>query len=124
MRISHETLYRELYLQGRGALGAELTEALRTGRARRRPKGPNPGRGKRGKLTDVVEISERPAEADDRAMPGHWEGDLLLGRSGRSQVGVIVERSSRFVQLVALPENRKARTVRDAIAEKIAELPE
>lgn len=124
MRISHETIYRELYLQGRGALREELTDALRTGRARRRPKGPNPGRGKRGKLTDVVEISERPAEVEDRAVPGHWEGDLLLGRSGRSQVGVIVERSSRLVQLVALPENRKAATVRDAIAEKIIELPE
>jgi len=124
MRISHETIYRELYLQGRGALREELTDALRTGRARRRPKGPNPGRGKRGKLTDVVEISERPAEVEDRAVPGHWEGDLLLGRAGRSQVGVIVERSTRFVQLVALPENRKAATVRDAIAGKITELPE
>lgn len=124
MRISHETIYQELYLQGRGALRAELTEALRTGRARRRPKGPNPGRGKRGKLKDVVEISERPPEVEDRAVPGHWEGDLLMGRASRSQVGVIVERSSRFVQLVALPEDRKAATVRDAIADKITELPE
>lgn len=123
MRISHETIYQELYLQGRGSLRAELTEALRTGRAKRRPKGPNPGRGKRGKLKDVVEISERPDEADDRSVPGHWEGDLILGRSGRSQVGVIVERSSRFVQLIALQEDRKAATVRDAIAGKIGRLP-
>ena len=124
MRVSHETIYRELYLQGRGSLRAELTEALRTGRARRRPKGPNPGRGKRGKLTDVVEISERPAEVADRAVPGHWEGDLILGRSGRSQVATMVERTSRFVQLIALPEDRKAATVRDALADKVTELPE
>lgn len=124
MRISHETIYQELYLQGRGALRASLTEALRTGRARRRPRGPNPGRGTRGKLRDVVEISERPPEADDRAVPGHWEGDLLLGRSGRSQVGVIVERTSRFTQLAALPTDRKAATVREAIARKITLLPD
>ncbi len=123
MRISHETIYTELYLQGRGSLREELIEALRTGRAKRRPKGPNPGRGKRGKLKDVVEISERPAEVEDRAVPGHWEGDLILGRSGRSQVGVIVERTSRFVQLIALPEDRKAVTVKDAIADKIGRLP-
>jgi IS30 family transposase len=123
MRISHETIYTELYLQGRGSLREELTEALRTGRAKRRPKGPNPGRGKRGKLTDVVEICERPDEVEDRAVPGHWEGDLILGRSGRSQVGVIVERTSRFVQLIALPEDRKAVTVKDAIADKIGRLP-
>ena len=75
-----------LYLQGRGGLKAELTNALRTGHARRRRKGPNPGRGARGKLTDVVSISELPAEAEDRAVPGHWEGDLILGRGGKSQI--------------------------------------
>ena len=80
--VSHETIYQALYLQGRGGLKAELTEALRTGRARRRRKGPNPGRGARGRLKDVVLISERPAEAEDRAVPGHWEGDLILAVLG------------------------------------------
>ncbi len=122
--VSHETIYQSLYLQGRGGLRAELTDALRTGRARRRAKGPNPGRGKRGKLKDIVLISQRPAEAADRAVPGHWEGDLLLGRSGKSQIATIVERTTRFTLLVRLPEDRKAATVRDAVAVKIVELPE
>ena len=122
--VSHETIYQSLFLQGRGGLRAELTEALRTGRARRRVKGPNPGRGKRGKLKDMVLISERPAEAEDRAVPGHWEGDLILGRAGKSQIATVVERTSRFTLLVALPGDRKAVTVRDAVAAKIVELPE
>jgi transposase, IS30 family len=122
--VSHETIYQALYLQGRGGLRGELTEALRTGRARRRRKGPNPGRGARGKLKDVVLISERPAEAEDRAVPGHWEGDLILGRAGKSQIATMVERTTRFTLLVRLPENRKAITVRDAVAAKIVELPE
>ena len=78
--VSHETTYQAHYLQGRGGLRAELTDALRTGRARRRRKGPNPGRGARGELKDSVSISERPAEAADRAAAGHWEDDLILGR--------------------------------------------
>jgi transposase, IS30 family len=122
--VSHETIYQALYLQGRGGLKAELTEALRTGRARRRRKGPNPGRGARGRLKDVVLISQRPAEAADRAVPGHWEGDLILGRGGKSQIATIVERTTRFTLLVGLPDNRKAITVRDAVAAKIVELPE
>jgi transposase, IS30 family len=122
--VSHETIYQALYLQGRGGLRAELTDALRTGRARRRRKGPNPGRGARGKLKDIVSISERPAEAADRAVPGHWEGDLILGRGGKSQIATIVERTTRFTLLVPLPTDRKAHTVRDAIASKIIELPE
>ena len=101
-----------------------MTCALRTGRAHRPRKGPNPGRGARGKLKDIVSISERPAEVEDRAVPGHWEGDLILGRGGRSQVATIVERTTRFTLLVALPTDRKAHTVRDAIASKIVELPE
>jgi transposase, IS30 family len=122
--VSHETIYQALYLQGRGGLKAELTEALRTGRARRRRKGPNLGRGARGRLKDVVLISQRPAEAADRAVPGHWEGDLILGRGGKSQIATIVERTTRFTLLVGLPDNRKAITVRDAVAAKIVELPE
>jgi IS30 family transposase len=123
-RVSHETIYQELYLQGRGGLRADLTDALRTRRARRRRKGPNPGRGARGKLKDIVSISERPAEVADRAVPGHWKGDLILGREGKSQVATIVERTTRFAPLVALPTDRKVHTVRDAIASKIAGLPE
>lgn len=88
--VSHETIYQSLYLQSRGGLRAELTDALRTGRARPRARGPNPGPGKRGKLEDIVLISERPAEADDRAVPCHWEGDLMLGRAGKSQIDTIV----------------------------------
>jgi transposase, IS30 family len=121
--VSHEAIYQSLYVQGRGGLRAELTEALRTGRARRRPKGPNPGRGRFGRIVEPVLISERPAEADDRAVPGHWEGDLILGRSSRSQVGTLVERTSRFTLLLRLPGDRRAETVRDALAAKITHLP-
>jgi len=121
--VCHETIYQSLYLQGRGGLRAELYTALRTGRARRRTKGPKPGRGSRGKLVGMVNISERPAEADDRAVPGHWEGDLIIGRSGRSQIGTIVERTTRLTLLVALPDNRRAETVRDAITTQIQRLP-
>jgi len=122
--VSHETIYQALYLQGRGGLKAELTDALRTGRARRRVKGPNPGRGTRGRLKDMVSISQRPAEVEDRAVPGHWEGDLILGRAGKSQIATIVERTTRFTLLVRLPGDRKAITVRDAVAVKIVELPD
>jgi IS30 family transposase len=120
--VSHETIYQSLFLQGRGGLRRELVRALRSGRARRRPR----GRTRRGHphLKDMVLISERPAEVEDRAVPGHWEGDLLIGtREGSSQIGTLVERSSRFVMLVHLPENRRADTVRDAIARKIQRLP-
>lgn len=122
--VSHETIYQSLCLQCRGGLRAELIDALRTGRARRRPKGPNPGRGERGRIKDMVLISERPAEVEDRAVPGHWEGDLMLGGAGRSQIATIVERTTRFTLLVRLPEDRKAVTVRDAVAAKIVHLPD
>ena len=121
--VSPEAIYHSLYLQGRGGLRAELTAALRTGRARRRPKGPKPGRGVNGRIVNPVLISERPAEVEDRAVPGHWEGDLILGRSSRSQIGVIVERTSRFLVLIHLPADRRAETVRDALALKITQLP-
>jgi len=118
--VSHEAIYQSLYVQGRGGLRAELIEALRSGRTCRRKKGPNPGRGKRGRIVDPVLISERPPEVEDRAVPGHWEGDLVLGRSGRSQVATLVERTTRFVVLVHLPGDRTAETVRDAMQRKIA----
>jgi IS30 family transposase len=100
MRISHEAIYRSLYVQGRGALRRELTACLRTGRALRVPR----ARARRGKsfVTDQVLISERPAEAEDRAVPGHWEGDLILGL-GSSAIGTLVERTTRFTMLLHLP---------------------
>jgi IS30 family transposase len=137
MRISHEAIYQSLYVQGRGALRRELTACLRTGRALRVPR----ARARRGKsfVTDQVLISERPAEAEDRAVPGHWEGDLILGL-GSSAIGTLVERATRFTMLLHLPPmgghegprvkngpalaGHGAEAVRDAIAGTITTLPE
>lgn len=121
MQISHETIYQSLYVQGRGALRKELTRCLRTGRARRKPHG---SRSTRGRIVGMVNISERPAEVDDRAVPGHWEGDLILGKAGGSQIGTLVERTTRFVMLVALPGGRTAEEVADALVEQAKALPE
>lgn len=88
------------------------------------PQRPRPGTGARGKLADIVSISARPAEPADRAVAGHWEGDPILGRGGKSQVATIVERTTRFTLLAPLPTDRKADTVRDAIPSKIVKLPE
>src|SRR5436190_7610263 len=101
MRVSHEAIYQALYVQGRGALKRELVACLRTGRALRVPRARVSGRGK-GFVTDEVLISQRPAEADDRAVPGHWEGDLIIG-TDRSAIGTLGERSSRFTMLLHLP---------------------
>src|SRR5205814_2894720 len=101
MRISYEAIYRSLYVQGRGALRRELTTCLRTGRALRVPRARTRGRGK-GFVRPEIMISERPAEAADRAVPGHWEGDLILGLES-SAIGTLVERSSRFTMLLHLP---------------------
>ena len=122
MRVSHETIYLSLFVQARGALRRELTSALRTGRAMRYPRAKRLPQG-RGQLVDMVHISERPAEVADRAVPGHWEGDLILGRRP-SAVATLVERQSRFVQLVALPNGYKAEQVRPALTAAIARLPE
>jgi IS30 family transposase len=138
MRISHEAIYQSLYVQGRGALRRELTACLRTGRALRVPRARVRGRGK-SFVSDEIMISERPAEAADRAVPGHWEGDLILGLES-SAIGTLVERSSRFTMLLHLPpmdgrdrprvKNGPALTghgaaaVRDAIADAITTLPE
>jgi transposase, IS30 family len=121
MRISHEAIYQALFVQGRGGLRRELTACLRTGRALRRPRRRVDGR--RERIKDKVLISERPAEADDRAVPGHWEGDLILGANGTTAIGTLVERSTRFVMLLHLPNDHRAETVRDAIVEKIITLP-
>lgn len=101
MRISHEAIYQSLFVQGRGALARELTACLRTGRALRVPRARVGARGK-GFISEEVLISQRPAEATDRAVPGHWEGDLIIG-TGRSAIGTLVERSSRFTMLLHLP---------------------
>jgi IS30 family transposase len=121
MRVSHETIYQSLYVQGRGALRKELTACLRTGRAVRR----NRSRLERGgTIPDKIMISERPAEAADRAVPGHWEGDLIIGKGSKSAVGTLVERSTRYVMLLHLPGDHTAETVRDAMTAKIQTLPE
>ena len=122
MRVSHETIYLSLFVQARGALRRELTSALRTGRAMRFPRAKRLPQG-RGQLVDMVHISERPPEVADRAVPGHWEGDLILGQRP-SAVATLVERQSRFVQLVALPHGYKAEQVRPALTAAIARLPE
>jgi IS30 family transposase len=122
MRVSHETIYKSLFIQARGALRKELTVCLRTGRAQRRPQMRTEYSGA-GRLQNMVLISERPAEAADRAVPGHWEGDLIIGKGGRSAIGTLVERSSRFVMLLYLPHGRTAEDVRVALTRKISKLP-
>jgi len=121
MWVSHETIYQSLFVQGRGELRRELTRCLRTGRAKRRPR--TRGEETRGRLRDMVMISERPAEVADRAVPGHWEGDLILGKNGRSAVGTLVERATRYVLLLHLPDGREADKVDAAMRRAIAKLP-
>ncbi|GAB2735059.1 IS30-like element ISCfr4 family transposase [Salinifilum aidingensis] len=120
MRLSHETIYRSLYVQSRGEFRHELTRYLRQRHSRRRPQG-QPGE-TRGRLPDAVPLSARPAEADDRAVPGHWEGDLILGRGG-SAIATLVERHSRFVLLTALPQGKTAEAVAEQLASTITRLP-
>ena len=122
MQVSHESIYRTLFVQSRGALRRELTAYLRTGRVLRRPRGVRLPDG-RGGRPGILHISERPAEAEDRAVPGHWEGDLVFGKH-MSPVATLVERSTRFLMLIALPHgNHKADAVADALAAAVATLP-
>jgi IS30 family transposase len=121
MRISHEAIYQALYVQGRGGLRRELTACLRTGRALRKPRRRVDHR--RMRIKDMVLISERPAEVADRAVPGHWEGDLIVGKVSASAIGTLVERTTRFTMLVHLPGDHGAVAVRDAIAATILTLP-
>ena len=122
MYVSHETIYLTLFIQARGGLKRELTQHLRTRRANRRPQGKRPPSGK-GQIVDPVMISERPAEVEDRAVPGHWEGDLLMGKR-QTAIGTLVERWSRYVLLFPLPNGHSADAVRDALAETVQRLPE
>jgi IS30 family transposase len=124
MRASHETIYRSLYIQGRGALRKELTQHLRTGRALRKPRKRIDGRADPDRrIPDKIMISERPAEADDRAVPGHWEGDLILGANNRSAVGTLVERTTRFVVLLHLPGPYDLPAFHDAVVAAMGGLP-
>ena len=122
MRVSHETIYLSLFVQARGALRKELTRFLRSRHTTRRPRGHSVMNGQ-GQLRATLNIRERPAEANDRAVPGHWEGDLLMGKRMHA-MATLVERTSRFVMLVALPDGHSADVVADALASKITELPE
>jgi len=139
MRISHEAIYQALFIQGRGALRRELAACLRTGRALRVPRA-RAGKRSKGFVSPQIMISERPAEVADRAVPGHWEGDLIVG-AGSSAIGTLVERTTRFTMLLHLPRlpghgegardnngpslsGHGAEAVRDAITRTILSLPE
>jgi IS30 family transposase len=122
MRVSHETIYLSLFVQARGALRKQLAAHLRSERVMRRSKAHSSRGHGRGQIVDAVTISERPAEVADRAVPGHWEGDLLLG-GARSQIATLVERHTRFVMLVALPDGRSTEHVVDRLAAHVKTLP-
>ena len=120
MRVSHETIYQSLFVQGRGELRRELARCLRSGRTARKPRGAIEGR---GRIPGMVMLSQRPAEADDRAVHGHWEGDLILGQGSRSAVGTLVERSTRMTLLLHLPDGKSAEQVEAAMREAVSKLP-
>jgi IS30 family transposase len=122
MRVSHETIYQTLYLQARGELRTELKLALRQGRCVRRPAGST--RTRQARIAGMVNVSERPAEAADRAVPGHWEGDLVVGKGGKSQVATLVERATRFLMLVRIPYDRTADRVASRLSTEVNRLPE
>ena len=118
--MSHETIYQCLYVQARGRLRADLNARLSTKRTARKPRGHAQ---RRGKFNDVFTIDQRPAEAADRAVPGHWEGDLILGTRGTSAIGTLVERTTRFTILLHLPDDHTAESVAAAMIEAMSALP-
>jgi IS30 family transposase len=120
MWVSHETIYKTLFVQGRGELRRELTRCLRSGRTQRRPRGRVETR---GRIPGMVMISERPAEVEDRSIPGHWEGDLIIGKNSASAVGTLVERSTRYVMLLHLPDGRLPVQVDEQMRRAIRRLP-
>ena len=123
MRVSQETIYQALYLQARGGLRREVATALRTGRTRRKTH--NTGEERRPRFVDpMIMISERPPEIEDRAVPGHWEGDLITGTLNQSAIGTLVERTTRYVMLVHLPKDHTAESVRDGLVTTMGALPE
>jgi IS30 family transposase len=121
MRVSHETIYQALFVQGRGELRRELTACLRTGRTIRKPQGRVTTRA--SKIANMVMITERPAEVDDRAVPGHWEGDLIMGAGNRSAIGTLVERSTGYLMLLHLSGAHGAIEVRDQMIAAIGRMP-
>jgi IS30 family transposase len=127
MRVSHETIYQSLYVQSRGALRKDLTGHLRTGRALRKPRTQSQHRAEGragGPVPNVISISERPPEVEDRAVPGHWEGDLILGAGNTSAIGTLVERATRYLILLHLPGDHTALTVQEAMCREMSRLPE
>ena len=124
MRVSHETIYASLYLQGKGGLKKELISALRSGRLRRRPRRRGEKALRSKVLGDITPISQRPPEAADRAFPGHWEGDLIMGAFNRSALVTVVERRSRFLLLGDLPDGHDAQAVYECLLELTADLPD
>lgn len=120
MRVSHETIYQALYVEGRGQLRRELVTALRTGRTLRKTRGRRPSD---SRIVDMVMIADRPAEVEDRAIPGHWEGDLITGAGNASAIGTLVERTTGFVMLLHLPERHGAVEVRDQMITAISKMP-
>jgi IS30 family transposase len=122
MRVSHETIYQALYIQARGGLKREVKEALRTGRTRRK-KHKNPEERTSRFRDPMINISERPAEIEDRAVPGHWEGDLITGAYNQSAIATLVERTTRYVMLVHLPVDHTAESVRDGLIKTMGTLP-
>ena len=123
MRVSHETIYQSIYVQARGSLKRDVQQRLRTGRVKRKLQKRQDQRTPRFK-DDMIMISERPPEIEDRAIPGHWEGDLITGAQNRTAIGTLVERNTRFTMLLHLPDGHTALHVRDAIVEKVKTLPE
>jgi transposase, IS30 family len=122
MWVSYETIYQSIFVQGRGALKRELAACLRTGRAMRKPRRKSAER--RGRIPDMVHISERPAEVEDRAVPGHWEGDLIVGKQSKSAIGTLVERTTGFTMLLHLPVDHGALAVQEAMIAAIRRLPD